>query len=244
MNTGVQDSFNLGWKLALVIKGVSSPSLLESFNEERVPVVTQMLNITSDLLKKTVSNEQSGWNRSGPVKQLGVNYRWSSIVIDDEEQTQKKQECKASAYDNQAAGILAAGDRAPDASELLRVTNQPGQTNTVTRLFQIFSPSKHTVLLFAANSDYQAALDVLGSYSTDLVQSVLVADPEKTAAATLASEAPAVVEDTKGYARDAYQVAESASGIFVIRPDGVVGARLRTAEGVTRYFKAIFDRSA
>ncbi len=77
MNTGVQDSFNLGWKLALVIKGVSSPSLLESFNEERVPVVTQMLNITSDLLKKTISNEQSGWNRSGPVKQLGVNYRWS-----------------------------------------------------------------------------------------------------------------------------------------------------------------------
>lgn len=242
MNTGVQDSFNLGWKLALVIKGVSSPTLLESFNEERVPVVTQMLNITSDLLQKTIANEQSGWNRSGPIKQLGVNYRWSSVVIDDEKRTQEKQDSKASAYDNQDAGTLAAGDRAPDASELLRITNQPGQTK-LTRLFQLFSPAKHTVLIFAGKSDYKAALDALESYSADLVQSVLVVDPGKAVVTVLASDTLTFVEDTKGYAHDAYKVTEGPSGIFVIRPDGVVGARLGSAEGITRYFKTIFNRS-
>ncbi|KJA26224.1 hypothetical protein HYPSUDRAFT_198983 [Hypholoma sublateritium FD-334 SS-4] len=239
MNTGVQDSYNLGWKLALVIKGVSSPSLLESFNEERVPVVTQMLDITKDLLQKTIANEQSGWNRSGPVKQLGVNYRWSSIVVDDEKQIQ---DSKASAYDNQAAGTLAAGDRAPDASELRRITNQRGQTE-LTRLFQLFSPAKHTVLIFAGKSDYRAALDTLEVYPADLVHSVLVVDPGKAAVTVLASDTLTFVEDTKGYAHDGYKVRESPSGIFVIRPDGVVGARLGSAEGISRYFKAIFDRS-
>ena len=35
MNTGIQDAFNLGWKLALVVKGEAPESLLESYNIER-----------------------------------------------------------------------------------------------------------------------------------------------------------------------------------------------------------------
>ena len=37
-NTSVQDSYNLAWKLAFVLKGMAAPSLLESYSEERVPV--------------------------------------------------------------------------------------------------------------------------------------------------------------------------------------------------------------
>ena len=38
MNTGMQDAFNLAWKLALVIKGTARPALLDSYSPERSTV--------------------------------------------------------------------------------------------------------------------------------------------------------------------------------------------------------------
>jgi 2-polyprenyl-6-methoxyphenol hydroxylase-like FAD-dependent oxidoreductase len=38
MNTGLQDAFNLAWKLALVHHGVADPSLLDSYEAERRPI--------------------------------------------------------------------------------------------------------------------------------------------------------------------------------------------------------------
>jgi 2-polyprenyl-6-methoxyphenol hydroxylase-like FAD-dependent oxidoreductase len=38
MNTGIQDAWNLGWKLALVSRGVADPALLGSYDAERRPV--------------------------------------------------------------------------------------------------------------------------------------------------------------------------------------------------------------
>lgn len=35
MNTGIQDAFNLGWKLASHLKGVAHPEILDSYNTER-----------------------------------------------------------------------------------------------------------------------------------------------------------------------------------------------------------------
>ena len=35
MNYGLQDSYNLAWKLALVIKGSADPVLLDNYGEER-----------------------------------------------------------------------------------------------------------------------------------------------------------------------------------------------------------------
>jgi hypothetical protein len=37
-NTGVQDTHNLAWKLALVLKGLAGPELLESYDVERRPI--------------------------------------------------------------------------------------------------------------------------------------------------------------------------------------------------------------
>ena len=42
MNTGLQDAFNLGWKLALVCRGLSRPGLLESYEAERRPVALRV----------------------------------------------------------------------------------------------------------------------------------------------------------------------------------------------------------
>ena len=46
MNTGLQDAFNLGWKLGAVVLGTAKPSLLESYSAERVPVAEQLLTGT------------------------------------------------------------------------------------------------------------------------------------------------------------------------------------------------------
>lgn len=42
-NTCMQDSFNLAWKLAFVIKGFANPSLLETYTPERAPVGKQIV---------------------------------------------------------------------------------------------------------------------------------------------------------------------------------------------------------
>ncbi len=46
MNTGLQDAHNLSWKLALVIKGEAKISLLETYNEERLPFARFLLKFT------------------------------------------------------------------------------------------------------------------------------------------------------------------------------------------------------
>jgi 2-polyprenyl-6-methoxyphenol hydroxylase-like FAD-dependent oxidoreductase len=46
LNTGVQDAVNLGWKLALVVKGTSPESLLDTYHAERHPVAARVLRNT------------------------------------------------------------------------------------------------------------------------------------------------------------------------------------------------------
>jgi 2-polyprenyl-6-methoxyphenol hydroxylase-like FAD-dependent oxidoreductase len=46
LNTGVQDAVNLGWKLAQVVKGISSDSLLDTYHAERHPVAARVLRTT------------------------------------------------------------------------------------------------------------------------------------------------------------------------------------------------------
>ena len=46
MNTGLQDAYNLGWKLALVVQGLAEPRLIDSYDEERVPVARRLLETT------------------------------------------------------------------------------------------------------------------------------------------------------------------------------------------------------
>jgi 2,4-dichlorophenol 6-monooxygenase len=42
-NTSIQDGFNLAWKLAAVINGKATPSLLESYSKERAPIAKQIV---------------------------------------------------------------------------------------------------------------------------------------------------------------------------------------------------------
>jgi 2,4-dichlorophenol 6-monooxygenase len=42
-NTSIQDSYNLAWKLAYVVKGLAGPSLLGTYDAERAPVARQIV---------------------------------------------------------------------------------------------------------------------------------------------------------------------------------------------------------
>lgn len=46
MNTGIQDAYNLAWKLALAIRGHASDKLLETYNEERLENAQRLLETT------------------------------------------------------------------------------------------------------------------------------------------------------------------------------------------------------
>jgi 2-polyprenyl-6-methoxyphenol hydroxylase-like FAD-dependent oxidoreductase len=46
MNTGIQDGYNLAWKLALVLRGRASEKILETYNQERLENAENLLKTT------------------------------------------------------------------------------------------------------------------------------------------------------------------------------------------------------
>ena len=56
MNTGLQDAYNLSWKLSMVLKGQANPSLLNTYNEERLPFARWLLKFTDRLFKVMTSD--------------------------------------------------------------------------------------------------------------------------------------------------------------------------------------------
>lgn len=89
LNTGVQDAWNLGWKLASVIKG-GDVALLDSYEAERLPVAANVLNLT-----KTLHVAKSR-TRGDLTNQLSLSYDESPLS------------------DGTAWGALHPGDRMPD----------------------------------------------------------------------------------------------------------------------------------
>jgi len=58
MNTGLQDAYNLAWKLALVVQGRADAALLDTYEQERIPVAKRLLETTDRAFQIIVSD---GW---------------------------------------------------------------------------------------------------------------------------------------------------------------------------------------
>lgn len=58
MNTGLQDAYNLAWKLALVVSGGARAALLDSYEDERIPVAERLLNSTDRAFTMIVSDKK------------------------------------------------------------------------------------------------------------------------------------------------------------------------------------------
>ena len=102
MNTGIQDAWNLGWKLALVTRGVADPALLDSYEAERYPIGRVVLRFTDRAFSIATSDSplvrlmrahvaprvaplmlRFGRRRAfgfRTVSQLGIHYRRSPAV--------------------------------------------------------------------------------------------------------------------------------------------------------------------
>ncbi|MGW5106496.1 FAD-dependent monooxygenase [Nocardia sp. NPDC004123] len=92
LNTGVQDAYNLGWKLAAVQAG-ADPQLLDTYAAERMPVASAVLGLTTQL------HRQDFHGGGAPaIHQLDITYRNGPLALDDRSEP----------------GELRAGDRAPD----------------------------------------------------------------------------------------------------------------------------------
>ncbi|KAG0044259.1 hypothetical protein BGZ83_010491 [Gryganskiella cystojenkinii] len=57
MNTGLQDSYNLAWKLALVMHGLAPKSLLDTFEVERKPVAEGIIKLSAVLLENGLAQD-------------------------------------------------------------------------------------------------------------------------------------------------------------------------------------------
>ncbi|MEO7387669.1 MAG: FAD-dependent monooxygenase [Gammaproteobacteria bacterium] len=101
MNTGLQDAYNLAWKLALVVAGAAAPALLDTYEEERLPVARRLLATTDRAFRLIVSDswlaallrtqvlarigalalklERVQTAAFRTVSQLGIHYRASSL---------------------------------------------------------------------------------------------------------------------------------------------------------------------
>jgi 2-polyprenyl-6-methoxyphenol hydroxylase-like FAD-dependent oxidoreductase len=119
LNTSVQDSYNLGWKLAAVIAGAPG-RLLDSYEDERRPIAAAMLGLATRLLD---AGKRGEMRRGREVQQLDLGYPESALALEAPERQ----------------GGLLAGDRAPDAP----IQGAAGQK---LRLFELFKGSHWTLL--------------------------------------------------------------------------------------------------
>jgi 2-polyprenyl-6-methoxyphenol hydroxylase-like FAD-dependent oxidoreductase len=105
MNTGIQDAYNLAWKLALVIAGKANEKILDSYNEERLPNARRLLQTTDrmfnlaagtdwlvNLIRTTIFPPMAKFILSIDavkkkffplISQIGISYRYSSLSRHD-----------------------------------------------------------------------------------------------------------------------------------------------------------------
>ncbi|NUK36303.1 FAD-dependent monooxygenase [Streptomyces lunaelactis] len=205
MNTGIQDAYNLAWKLALTAGGSAHPQLLASYDAERRP-------IGEEVVGRTVRHATEGIQAdpTDPATlmlreaQLLVGYRGSPIVGRPHP-------------DGDGAGPQP-GDRAPDCGGLTgEIAAYP------LRLYDLLRDRGHVLLLYG-NGPPGDGLDELAAAARELSHG------QTEPCVVLADGAPAngtrlpVYRDSRGEFARAYG-AQDPTG-FVVRPDGYLGTRL------------------
>jgi len=219
MNTGIQDAYNLGWKVALVARGEAQPALLDSYDLERRPVGEKLLHVTDRFFALAVGGGRLGRvvrqvlptiavrvlqvpmvrkRLARFVSQTGIRYRHSPLSVDAH---------GAARLDSHAPH---AGDRAPDV--------ELGPTRW---LAELLHGPRHTLLLFAGRST--ALLERFATISDEVVSrygslvspAIIRLDPAH----------PAIGEvDRRGVAHARYGALQEGA-IYLVRPDGYIEFR-------------------
>lgn len=225
MNTGMQDAFNLAWKLALVQRGLGQAEpLLGSYSVERSAVGDQVLRAAGAMTTMaTLRNPVAQFlrNHIAPVLtsfgfvqdrlknqlcELSINYRHSPLSAEDWPRT---------------AGGAAAGDRIPDAPLATPAGDQ-------TTLFAALRDRRCAVLLFPHGADSLSQLRQAAEESRQRYPDVVAVHVIQRAGENAAPLADASVWiDVEG--RVHQRLGVHGPAIVLVRPDGYIGYRCQLA---------------
>jgi 2-polyprenyl-6-methoxyphenol hydroxylase-like FAD-dependent oxidoreductase len=245
MNTGIQDAFNLAWKLALVEAGASREALLDSYEPERRPVAEGTLQGTDVATKvvtlrnpvaRGVRNRLAGLlsgleviqkRMLAQASETAVGYRTSPIV--DQTQTSLARATVGVRVGEQPT--LAdwvsfgsgphAGDHAPDVA-----------INDEATLFDLIRHTRSTLLLFDGAAPTPEGYENLASIAQrvrdrwDAHVAVWIVVPRRAPPPQLANMED-VLLDPKSYLHRRYGAGSEC--LYLIRPDGYVGFRSQPA---------------
>ncbi|EKM59580.1 uncharacterized protein PHACADRAFT_205797 [Phanerochaete carnosa HHB-10118-sp] len=254
MNSGIQDAMNLSWKLALVYHGRASMELLNTYNEERVPVIAEMLNLSSNIHylafgkpAKSALDGALGGEAAAEEKQAtnqDVMHRPKVLHA-----TGRKLGAK-DPYGQETAR-LRAGDRAPNA---LVTSVHLAATPESTTLHKLFDMHRHIVMVFVPGVNALGRLlkeleDIHDLLDAEAARVVAIlpqfADHSSSLSRQLSEDVTAgkvqLLVDKDAEVRRVYDL--NAVGMaftyVVVRPDGVIGSFAGDVSGVRKYFKVL-----
>ena len=231
MNTGMQDVFNLAWKLALVQRGQGhTETLLDSYSLERSAIGDQVLKAAEVFTTiATLRNPVAQSLRDHVLPILTsfqfvrdkVRRNWSEISINYRHGPLCSQQWPS------MTGGLASGDRlgdAPLASAL------DGHAST---LMQTLDGKRHNLLLLPGkDSESLSRLIAMAEETNQAFPGIVAAHlilKEKTADLHAASSSVAVWVDTEARAHE--QLHANEATLILVRPDGYIGFRCQPADG-------------
>ncbi len=226
MNTGIQDAWNLGWKLALAVRGIAAPGLLDSYEAERRPAGKAVVDRAVALAFTDEMDMEDEKAQFLLEMQMTMNYSGSALVGED-------------IGTDPVPGGPAPGERAPDVHGLSRF----GVGHPL-RLFDVTRGTRSTLLLYAdetVSEDDIVEADKLAAAvrqrSSSEVDAYLIASADAEVPAHL--RVP-VLRDSAGTFRQTY----GGHGLtaYLIRPDGHVGYRSASATlaGIDDHLQHIF----
>jgi 2-polyprenyl-6-methoxyphenol hydroxylase-like FAD-dependent oxidoreductase len=221
MNTGIQDAYNLAWKLALVLQNAAPEVLLDSYELERRPVGAEVVARTTAATRNYGREPGQKLDRLADT-QICVSYRGTDYVRDDAESLD--------------TGSLAAGDRAPDAGSLRRAG-----IGFPLRLFDIIRGTAHVLVIH--QTQVPADIEALAGFAAQLRD--WLGSRLRIAVITAGDNPPeypglAFFYDCEGSFKNAYGAAQAS---FLMRPDGHIGWRGRDwqTSGLMAYLERTFE---
>jgi 2-polyprenyl-6-methoxyphenol hydroxylase-like FAD-dependent oxidoreductase len=221
MNTGIQDSFNLGWKLALVAKGLAPESLLDTYDAERRPI--------AELVAKTGDESESLVAQGDPeatetiTQALSDNELRYRMATDEAEVAyvyDRSPIVEAVGQPTAAPGATEVGGRVGDASDLM-----VGRTSEARTLHEVISHTGHTLFLLAGDADEERVEDGLTLIRgvTDRYEGHLKAYLVHTNEIVTNPEIPELLFDRAGAAHARLGPADDS--LALVRPDGHLGLK-------------------
>jgi 2-polyprenyl-6-methoxyphenol hydroxylase-like FAD-dependent oxidoreductase len=231
MNTGIQDVFNLAWKLALVQRGQGrADTLLDSYSLERSAIGDQVLKAAEvfttiatlrNPIAQTLRNQVASILTSFQFVRDKVRRNWSEISINYRHGPLCSQQWPS------LSGGLAPGDRLCNAP-IAAATDSRAAT-----LLQTLDGKRHSLLLLPGKDGESLSRLIRIAEETDqafpgILAAHLILTPEM-ANPTAASADLTVWLDTVARAHE--QLHASEATLILVRPDGYIGFRCQPADG-------------